>query len=388
MAEKRDYYEVLEVAKNASADEIKKAYRKKALQYHPDRNPGDKEAEEKFKEAAEAYGVLSDPDKRARYDRYGHAGVNGQDFSGASVNDIFSQFGDILGDLFGGGFGGGGGFGFNFGSGFGGGFGGGQQKPVYRGSNLRVRVKLTLEEISTGVKKKIKVNKYVTCQKCHGSGSEDGVMETCKSCGGKGQRVMRSSFFTQVTTCPTCGGEGKVIKKKCSACNGDGIVKGEEVIELDIPAGVADGMQLSVRGKGNAGARNGVAGDLLILIEEAKHKDFERDGNNLIHNLFISFPQAVLGCNVDVPCLNGRVNIKIPAGAQSGDILRVKGKGLPEVNSRRVGDLIINLNVWTPKKLSKDEEKMMQDLLNSENFKPKPGAGDKGVFDKIRDYFS
>ncbi|MBO4567812.1 MAG: molecular chaperone DnaJ [Bacteroidales bacterium] len=388
MAEKRDYYEVLEVAKNATADEIKKAYRKKALQYHPDRNPGDKEAEEKFKEAAEAYDVLSDPDKRARYDRYGHAGVNGQDFSGASVNDIFSQFGDILGDLFGGGFGGGGGFGFNFGSGFGGGFGGGQQKPVYRGSNLRVRVKLTLEEISTGVKKKIKVNKYVTCQKCHGSGSEDGVMETCKSCGGKGQRVMRSSFFTQVTTCPTCGGEGKVIKKKCSACNGDGIVKGEEVIELDIPAGVADGMQLSVRGKGNAGARNGVAGDLLILIEEAKHKDFERDGNNLIHNLFISFPQAVLGCNVDVPCLNGRVNIKIPAGAQSGDILRVKGKGLPEVNSRRVGDLIINLNVWTPKKLSKDEEKMMQDLLNSENFKPKPGAGDKGVFDKIRDYFS
>ena len=388
MAEKRDYYEVLEVAKNATADEIKKAYRKKALQYHPDRNPGDKEAEEKFKEAAEAYDVLSDPDKRARYDRYGHAGVNGQDFSGASVNDIFSQFGDILGDLFGGGFGGGGGFGFNFGSGFGGGFGGGQQKPVYRGSNLRVRVKLTLEEISTGVKKKIKVNKYVTCQKCHGSGSEDGVMETCKSCGGKGQRVMRSSFFTQVTTCPTCGGEGKVIKKKCSACNGDGIVKGEEVIELDIPAGVADGMQLSVRGKGNAGARNGVAGDLLILIEEAKHKDFERDGNNLIHNLFISFPQAVLGCNVDVPCLNGRVNIKIPAGAQSGDILRVKGKGLPEVNSRRIGDLIINLNVWTPKKLSKDEEKMMQDLLNSENFKPKPGAGDKGVFDKIRDYFS
>ena len=383
MAEKRDYYEVLEVAKNASADEIKKAYRKKALQYHPDRNPGDKEAEEKFKEAAEAYGVLSDPDKRARYDRYGHAGVSGQDFSGASMNDIFSQFGDILGDLFGGGFGGGG-FGFNFG----GGFGGGQQKPVYRGSNLRVRVKLTLEEISTGVKKKIKVNKYVTCQKCHGSGSEDGVMETCKTCGGKGQRVMRSSFFTQVTTCPTCGGEGKVIKKKCSACNGDGIVKGEEVIELYIPAGVAEGMQLSVRGKGNAGARNGVAGDLLILIEEEKHKDFERDDCDLIHNLFISFPQAVLGCNIDVPCIGGPVSVKIPTGAQSGDIIRVKGKGLPVVNSSRVGDLIVNLNVWTPKKLSKDEEKMMKDLLESENFKPKPGANDKGVFDKIRDFFS
>lgn len=380
MAEKRDYYEVLEVAKNASAEEIKKAYRKKALQYHPDRNPGDKEAEEKFKEAAEAYGVLSDPDKRARYDRYGHAGVNGQDFSGASMNDIFSQFGDILGDLFGGG------FGFNFGGGFG---GGGAQRPVYRGSNLRVRVKLTLEEISTGVKKKIKVNKYVPCQKCNGSGSEDGQMETCKACGGKGQRVMRSGFFTQVSTCNVCGGEGKVIKKKCSACNGDGIVKGEEVIELDIPAGVAEGMQLSVRSKGNAGARNGIAGDLLILIEEEKSKDFERDDCDLIHNLFISLPQAALGCNIDVPCIGGTVNVKIPAGAQSGDIIRVKGKGLPLINSKnRVGDLIVNLNVWTPKKLSKDEEKLMKELLESENFKPHPGANDKGVFDKIRDFFS
>ena len=379
MAEKRDYYEVLEVSKNATADEIKKAYRKKALQYHPDRNPGDKEAEEKFKEAAEAYGVLSDPDKRARYDRFGHAGMSGQDFSGASMNDIFSQFGDILGDLFGGG-----GFGFNFG-GFG---GGGQQRPVYRGSNLRVRVKLTLEEIATGVKKKIKVNKYVTCQKCNGSGSEDGQTETCKACGGKGQRVMRSGFFTQVTTCSACGGEGRVIKKKCTACNGDGIVKGEEVIELDIPAGVAEGMQLSVRGKGNAGARNGIAGDLLILIEEEKHKDFERDESNLIHNLFISFPQAALGCNLDVPCLGGTVNVKIPAGAQSGDIIRVKGKGLPLINSSRVGDLIVNLNVWTPKKLSKDEDKIMRDLLDSDNFKPKPGANEKGVFDKIRDFFS
>lgn len=379
MAEKRDYYEVLEVAKNATADEIKKAYRKKALQYHPDRNPGDKDAEEKFKEAAEAYGVLSDPDKRARYDRFGHAGMSGQDFSGASMNDIFSQFGDILGDLFGGG-----GFGFNFG----GGFGGGQQRPVYRGSNLRVRVKLTLEEIASGVKKKIKVNKYVTCQKCNGSGSEDGQMETCKMCGGKGQRVMRSGFFTQVTTCSACGGEGRVIKKKCAACNGDGIVKGEEVIELDIPAGVAEGMQLSVRGKGNAGARNGIAGDLLILIEEEKHKDFERDDSDLIHNLFISFPQAALGCNLDVPCLGGTVNVKIPAGAQSGDIIRVKGKGLPIINSSRIGDLIVNLNVWTPKKLSKDEEKLMKDLLESENFKPKPGANEKGVFDKIRDFFS
>ena len=380
MAEKRDYYEVLEVAKNATADEIKKAYRKKALQYHPDRNPGDKEAEEKFKEAAEAYGVLSDPDKRARYDRFGHAGMSGQDFSGASMNDIFSQFGDILGDLFGGG-----GFGFNFG-GFGG--GGGSQHQVYRGSNLRLRVKLTLEEIATGVKKKVKVNKYVPCQKCNGSGSEDGTMETCSACGGRGQRVMRSGFFTQVSTCPTCGGEGKVIKKKCSACNGDGIVKGEEVIELDIPAGVAEGMQLSVRGKGNAGARNGIAGDLLILIEEEKHKELERDGSNLIYNLFISLPQAALGCNIDVPCIKGTASIKIPAGTQSGDIIRVKGKGLPEVNSYRTGELIVNVNVWTPKKLSKDEEAMMKTLLESENFKPKPTANDKSVFDKIRDFFS
>lgn len=385
MAEKRDYYEVLEVPKNATADEIKKAYRKKALQYHPDRNPGDKEAEEKFKEAAEAYGVLSDENKRARYDRYGHAGVNGQDFSGASMNDIFSQFGDILGDLFGGGFGGGG-FGFNFG---GGGFGGGSpQRPVYRGSNLRLRVKLSLEEIASGVKKKVKVNKYVTCQKCNGSGSEDGQMETCKACGGKGQRVMRSGFFTQVSTCSACGGEGKVIKKKCTACNGDGIVKGEEVIELDIPAGVAEGMQLSVRGKGNAGARNGIAGDLLILIEEEKHKDFERDGNNLIYNLFISMPQAALGCNVDVPCIGGTVSVKIPAGTQSGDIIRIKGKGLPEINSHRIGELIVDVNVWTPKKLSKDEEKIMKELLESDNFKPKPGANDKSAFDKIRDFFS
>ena len=385
MAEKRDYYEVLEVPKNATADEIKKAYRKKALQYHLDRNPGDKEAEEKFKEAAEAYGVLSDEQKRARYDKYGHAGVNGQDFSGASMNDIFSQFGDIFSDLFGGG---GGGFSFNFGNGFGGsGFGGGSQKPVYRGSNLRLRVKLTLEEINSGVKKKVKVNKYVTCQKCKGSGSEDGQTETCKTCGGRGQRMMRQGFFTQVSTCPTCGGEGRVIKKKCPACNGDGIVKGEEVIELDIPAGVMEGMQLSVRGKGNAGARNGVPGDLLIIIEEEKNPLFERDEANLIHNLFISMPQAALGCNVEVPCIGGKVSIKIPAGTQSGDIMRVRGKGLPVLNGYGRGDLIINVNVWTPKKLSKDEEKLMKDLLESENFKPKPGANDKSAFDKIRDFF-
>ena len=371
--DKRDYYEVLEVSKTASVEEIKKAYRKKAMLYHPDRNPGSKEAEEKFKEAAEAYGVLSDQNKRARYDRYGHAGMSGQDFGG-SMNDIFSQFGDIFSDLFGGGF-----------SGF---SSGGGQRHVYRGSNLRLRVKLTLEEISTGVKKKVKVSKYVPCQKCNGTGSEDGTMETCTACGGKGQRMMRSGFFTQVSTCSVCGGEGQVIKKKCSCCNGDGIVKGEEVIDLDIPAGVAEGMQLSVRGKGNAGAHNGIAGDLLILIEEEKHPQLERDGSNLIYHLFISFPQAALGCNIDVPSINGSVNIKIPAGTQSGDIIRIKGKGLPEINSYSKGELIVNINVWTPKKMTKDEEQMMRTLLKSENFKPKPTANDKSILDKIRDFFN
>jgi len=387
--EKRDYYEVLDVQKNATADEIKKAYRKKALQYHPDRNPGDKEAEEKFKEAAEAYSVLSDENKRARYDRFGFAGAQGQDFSGASMNDIFGQFGDILSDLFGGGFGGG----FSgFSSGFGGGFGGGGQRPVYRGSNLRLKVKLTLDEVNSGVKKKVKVNKYVPCQKCNGTGSEDGKMDTCPTCHGRGQVVTsRQSIFGQMQTvsvCPTCKGEGHIIKKKCSCCNGEGIVKGEEIIELDIPAGVAEGMQLSVRGKGNAGAHNGVAGDLLILIEETKDDRLERDGNNLIYNLFVSVPQAALGCSVDVPCVGGTVNIKIPAGTQSGDIIRLRGKGLPEINSYSRGELVVNVNVWTPKRLSKDEEQMMKTLLNSENFKPKPGANDKSAFDKIRDFFS
>lgn len=380
--EKRDYYEVLEVQRNASADEIKKAYRKKALQYHPDRNPGDKEAEDKFKEAAEAYSVLSDENKRARYDRFGFSGVQGQDFSGASMNDIFGQFGDILSNLFGGG----------FSSGFSGGFSSGSQRPVYRGSNLRLKVKLNLDEVNNGVKKKVKVNKYVPCSKCNGTGSEDGKTETCPTCKGRGQVVtMRNSFLGQmqtITTCPNCRGEGTLIKKKCSCCNGEGITKGEEIIELDIPAGVAEGMQLSVRGKGNAGAHNGIAGDLIILIEEEKNAQLERDGNNLIYNLFISIPQAALGCNVDVPCVGGTINIKIPAGTQSGDIIRIKGKGLPEINSYSKGELVVNVNVWTPKRLSKEEEQIMKTLLDSDNFKPRPDANDKSVFDKIRDFFS
>ena len=319
MAEKRDYYEILEVTKTATADEIKKAYRKKAIQYHPDKNPGDKEAEEKFKEAAEAYDVLSNPEKRSRYDQFGHAGVsgaagNGGPFGGfggegMSMDDIFSMFGDIFGGR-GGGFGGGfGGF-----SGFGG--GGGSQQRRYRGSDLRVKVKLTLKEISTGVEKKFKLKKYVPCDQCHGTGAEgDGGSETCPTCKGSGsvirnQQTILGTMQTRVT-CSTCGGEGKIIKNKCKKCGGDGIVYGEEVVTVKIPAGVAEGMQLSMGGKGNAGKHNGVAGDLLILVEEETHQDLIRDENDLIYNLLLSFPTAALGGAVEIPTIDGKVKVKI-----------------------------------------------------------------------------
>ena len=387
MAEEKDYYKILGVDKNATPEQIKSAYKKVAIKYHPDRNPGDKEAEEKFKEAAEAYDVLSDADKRARYDQFGAAGVNGAGGfggfggQGMDINDIFSHFGDIFGDMGFGGFGG---------------FGGGRRqggRPVYKGGDLKMKVKLSLAEIATGVTKKFKVRKDVVCDHCHGSGCADGHQpETCQTCHGTGyvvrnQRTMLGMVQTQ-QPCPTCQGEGTVVKDKCTYCHGEGIVKGEEVIDLDIPAGVAEGMQLSVRGKGNAGAHNGIAGDLLILIEEEKHPQLERDGSNLIYHLFISFPQAALGCNIDVPSINGSVNIKIPAGTQSGDIIRIKGKGLPEINSYSKGELIVNINVWTPKKMTKDEEQMMRTLLKSENFKPKPTANDKSILDKIRDFFN
>ena len=384
--EKRDYYEVLEVSKNATADEIKKAYRKMAIKYHPDKNPDNKEAEEKFKEAAEAYEVLSNPEKRQRYDQFGHAGLHGQQgFSG--MDDIFSHFGDIFSDLFGGG------GGFSFSSGFGGGFGGGKQaqRHVNRGSNLRLRVKLNLSEINEGVKKKVKVNKFVPCQHCGGSGAKDNSFETCPTCNGRGQTVkIQNSIFGQmqtVTTCPNCGGEGKIIKNKCPECQGNGVVKSEEIIELNIPAGVADGMQLSVRGKGNAGARNGIAGDLIILIEEEKDKDFERDGNDLIHELFISFPQAALGATIEVPIINGTAEVKIPAGTQSGEVIKLRGKGLPELNGYGRGDILINVNVWTPKKLNKEEEKIMRSLLESENINPSSDK-DKSPFRKFKKFFS
>ena len=384
MAEKRDYYEVLGVNKDATPEELKKAYRKLALQYHPDRNPNNKEAEEKFKEAAEAYEVLSNPDKRARYDRYGHAGMNGFGGTGGqgmSMDDIFSQFGDLFAD-------------FGLGSFFSGGFGGGSRSgsAVQRGSNIRVKVKLNLQEIEKGVKKKIKVNKYVPCTHCHGSGSENGQTEVCPTCHGQGQ-VMQTvnSFFGRMqtaTACPNCGGTGKIIKNKCTHCNGEGIVKGEEIIDIDIPAGVAEGMQLNLRGKGGAGPHNGVSGDLLVLIEEEPHPDFERDGSNLIYSLFISVTDAILGTEAEVPTVSGKVRVKIAPGTQSGKVLRLRGKGLPNVNSYGNGDLFVNVNVWIPKKVSKEEEKALQELSKSSNFKPNPTDDEKSFFKKIRDYFN
>lgn len=385
MAEKRDYYEVLGVSKSATPEELKKAYRKLALQYHPDRNPGNKEAEEKFKEAAEAYEVLSNPEKRQRYDQFGFAGMGGAggySGQGMSMDDIFSQFGDLFAD-------------FGLGSFFGGSFGGGSRSSGTvreRGGNIRVKVKMNLQEIEKGAKKKIKVSKYVTCDHCHGSGSEDGRTDTCPTCKGRGQVIRTvNSFLGQMqtaSTCPNCGGTGKIIKNKCTHCHGDGIVKGEEVIDIDIPAGVGEGMQLTLRGKGGAGPHNGINGDLYVLIEEEAHPELERDGSNLIYNLFISVPQAILGTEAEVPTVSGKVRVKIAPGTQSGKILRLRGKGLPVVNGYGNGDLLVYVNVWIPKKVTKDEEKVLQGLVNSESFKPAPNEDDRSFFKRLRDYFS
>ena len=359
MAEKRDYYEVLEVTKTATVEEIKKAYRKKAIQYHPDKNPGDKEAEEKFKEAAEAYDVLSNPDKRSRYDQFGHAGV-----SGAAGN--------------------GGPFG-----GFGG--GGGSQQRRYRGSDLRVKVKLTLKEISTGVEKKFKLKKYVPCDQCHGSGAEgDGGSETCPTCKGSGtvirnQQTILGTMQTRAT-CSTCNGEGKIIKNKCKKCSGDGIVYGEEVVTVQIPAGVAEGMQLSMSGKGNAGKHNGVPGDLLILVEEEPHPDLIRDENDLIYNLLLSFPTAALGGAVEIPTIDGKVKVKIDSGTQPGKVLRLRGKGLPNVNGYGTGDLLVNVSIYVPEALNKEEKSALEKMEDSDNFKPSTSVKEK-IFKKFKSFF-
>jgi molecular chaperone DnaJ len=387
--EEKSYYEILGVEKNASADEIKKAYKKKAIQYHPDRNPGDKEAEEKFKEAAEAYSVLSDPDKRQRYDQFGKAGVsgaagNGGPFGGGfgggmSMDDIFSMFGDI--------FGGRGGFG-GF-SGFGG--GGGSQQRKFRGSDLRVRVKLNLKEISTGVEKKFKLKKYVACPHCHGSGAEgNGGTETCPTCKGRGtvirtQQTILGTMQTQ-TTCPTCGGEGHVIKNKCTHCGGDGIIMGEETVTVKIPAGVAEGMQLSMSGKGNAGKHNGIPGDLLIVVEEEKDKDLIRDENDLVYNLLLSVPTATLGGTVEIPTVDNKVKVKIEPGTQPGKVLRLRGKGLPDVNGYGTGDLLVNVSVYIPETLSRDEKKAMEQMQDSDNFRPSNSVKER-IFKKFKSMF-
>ena len=380
---KRDYYEILGLTKSASEDEIKKAYRKLAIKYHPDKNPDDKAAEEKFKEAAEAYEVLSNPEKRQRYNQYGHAGVGGASGGGGgygggmNMDDIFSQFGDI--------FGGGGGFG-----GFGGSSRGGGRR-VVRGSNLRVKVKLNLQEIAKGVEKKLKVNKFVNCNTCKGSGAKNGTFDTCKLCNGSGVQVRTQQTFlgamqTQ-TTCSGCNGEGKTVKDKCNTCHGDGIVRAEEVISINIPAGVAEGMQLSVGGKGNAAPRGGINGDLLVLIEEEEHPELKRDGSNLFYDSYVNFADAALGTSIEIPTVDAKVKIKIEPGTQSGKVLRLKGKGLPDVNSYGTGDLLVNINVWTPQSLSAEEKKALETLRLSKNFAPNPNRKEKGFFDRMKEYF-
>ena len=381
---KRDYYEVLGVDKSASADEIKKAYRKLAVKYHPDKNPGDKEAEEKFKEAAEAYSILSDADKKARYDQFGHAGVDGAapDFSGG-----FGNLNDILNDLFGGAFGGG------F-SGFGGGFGGGrQQQRVYRGRDIRVRVKLTLEEIAKGVEKEISIEKSVPCPECGGKGAKNSSdIKTCSACNGTGQvqRVANSIFGQTVTysTCQQCGGEGKVITNPCRSCGGSGLVRKRETIKVKIPAGVEAGMQLTIQGQGHAAKNNGINGDLLVVIEEQEHPNLKREGNNLYYTKVISMPDAILGAEVEVPCLDGPYKIKVDAGTQSGTVVRLRNKGLPTVNGYGgTGDMYVKFAVWIPKKLDKEEKAIIESLRGKDAFKPNPTKEDKSFFDKLKDLF-
>ncbi|MEH6406214.1 MAG: molecular chaperone DnaJ [Leeuwenhoekiella sp.] len=374
---KEDYYEILGINKDASTAQIKKAYRKKAIEFHPDKNPGDSTAEEMFKKAAEAYEVLSDENKRARYDQYGHQAFEGGGFGGAgggmNMDDIFSQFGDIFGSAFGGG---GGGF-----SGFGGGFGG--QRRV-KGSNLRIRVKLTLEEIANGVEKKIKVKR-----KKQASGT---TYKTCSACGGAGQvtRVTNTILgrMQTATTCPTCGGAGQVIDKKPSDADAQGMKTIDESVSIKIPAGVVEGMQLKVSNKGNEAPGDGVPGDLLVVIEELEHATLKREGDNLHHDLYVSFPEAILGTSKEIDTVTGKVRIKIDEGTQSGKILRLRGKGIPSINGYGKGDLLVHVNVWTPKDLNKEQKDFFEKMVMDDNFAPKPQKEDKSFFEKVKDMFS
>lgn len=381
--EKRDYYEVLGLDKSATADQIKKAYRKAAIQFHPDKNPGDATAEEKFKEAAEAYDILSSPEKKSRYDQFGHSGMQGGfgggggGFSGGGFNmeDIFDRFGDIFGGHFGG---------------FGGGGSRGQR--VNRGSDLRVKVRLTLKDVAEGTDKKLKISKLITCDKCNGTGAKDAnSYSTCTTCNGNGSvtQVVNTFFGRQQVSqpCPTCSGSGKIIINKCDKCHGNGVVKADEVVEIRIPKGVDEGMQLSVSGKGNAAKQGGVNGDLLVLIEMIPHDELTRDGNDLLYNLQLNVADAILGSSVEVPNIEGKIKIKIDAGTQPGRVLRLRGKGLPDINGYGTGDILVIVDVFIPKSVSKDEKKVLEKLSESENFKPSSSKSDTNIFDRVRSFF-
>lgn len=384
MAEKRDYYEVLGVQKNANADEIKKAYRKAAIKYHPDKNPGDKEAEEKFKEAAEAYDVLSNPDKRARYDQFGHAGMSGaagggaggfEGFGGFSMEDIFSQFGDIFGGHFGG----------SYRT-----SGGGHR--VNRGSDIRIKVRLTLAEIAAGVTKKLKINKTVACDKCGGTGARDSSSyATCPTCNGTGYVTrVENTFFGRMqtqSTCPTCGGTGKTISNPCDKCHGEGTLRGQEVVEIKIPAGVGEGMALTVSGKGNAAPHGGVNGDLLVIIEEEPNPELIRDGNDLIHNLNITVPTALLGGTVEVPTVDGRAKIKIAPGTHAGKVLRLGGKGLPDVNGYGRGDELVVVDITIPSKLNAEEKRLVEQLAAQPDFQKAESVKNQNIFERMKSFF-
>ena len=381
MAEKRDYYEVLGVERNADADTIKKAYRKAAIKYHPDKNPGDKDAEEKFKEAAEAYDVLSNEEKRARYDRFGHAGMGGAagggfggGFGGGgfTMDDIFEHFGDIFGGAFGG--------------------GGRSRSSTNRGGDIRVTVRLTLQEVAEGVTKKLKLNKTVTCEKCGGSGAKDASsIVTCPECNGSGYVItVQNSFFGRMQTqsvCPTCGGTGRSIKDKCSKCGGEGTERGQEIVEVKIPAGIAEGMAVTVRGKGNAARRGGVSGDLIVVIEEEHNPELIRDGNDLIHNMNITVTTALLGGEVEVPTIDGKVRIKIAPGTHAGKVLRLRGKGLPDVNGYGRGDIMVVVDITIPDDLTKEERKLIEQLAEQPHFKRASSVENQNIFERMKNFF-